>query len=67
PKARGAAMAVFTIPSLAGFFAGLASGVLIAMRRRGNAADMAQYGAVFGIIGFVIGVMISLIVPAAGA
>lgn len=44
--------------------AGIIAGVLLARYRGGNRADMAQYGAVFAIIGFLAGTLVMLVVPA---
>lgn len=43
---------------------GVVLGVILARYRGGNRADMAQYGAVFAVIGFLIGTLIMLVVPA---
>lgn len=43
---------------------GILIGVILGWRRGGNAMDMAQYGAVFALIGFVIGTLVMLVVPA---
>ncbi|WP_085943397.1 hypothetical protein [Jannaschia sp. CCS1] len=43
---------------------GVIAGVILARMRGGNRADMAQYGAVFAVIGFLIGTLIMLVVPA---
>ena len=43
---------------------GLGLGVLVARRRGGNAADQAQYAAVFAILGFLLGTLAMLVVPA---
>ncbi|UWQ94391.1 YtxH domain-containing protein [Rhodobacteraceae bacterium M385] len=43
---------------------GAVIGVFLARRKGGNAADMAQYGAVIAIIGFLIGTLLMLVVPA---
>lgn len=43
---------------------GILIGVILARYRGGNRADMAQYGAVFAVIGFMIGTLIMLVVPA---
>lgn len=55
---------MFSIPALAGLFAGAATGVIMAVRRKGNGLDMAQYAAVFAIIGFVLGVILTIILQA---
>lgn len=52
---------MFSIPALAGLCAGAVTGLFMAYRRKGNAADMAQYAAVFALIGFVIGVIATII------
>lgn len=43
---------------------GVIAGVVLARYRGGNRADMAQYGAVFAVIGFLVGTLIMLVVPA---
>lgn len=43
---------------------GILIGVILARMRGGNGMDMAQYGAVFAVIGFLIGTFIMLVVPA---
>lgn len=43
---------------------GVGLGVLLAWRRGGNALDMLQYAAVFALIGFVLGTIVMLVVPA---
>ncbi len=43
---------------------GILIGVVVGRRRGGNGMDMAQYGAVFAVIGFLIGTIIMLVVPA---
>ncbi|MGP1355014.1 hypothetical protein [Roseicyclus sp.] len=50
--------------NLIGALAGLVLGLLVARRRGGNRADMAQYAAVFAIIGFLLGTFAMLLVPA---
>ncbi|MEM1273757.1 MAG: hypothetical protein AAGF88_08070 [Pseudomonadota bacterium] len=57
---------MFSIPAMAGLCAGAVSGILIAARRKGNRADMAQYGAVYGIIGFVLGVIVTIVLSGTG-
>ncbi len=52
---------MFSIPALAGLCAGAVTGLFMAWRRKGNGADMAQYAAVFAIIGFVIGVIVTIV------
>jgi uncharacterized membrane protein len=47
-----------------GALAGLALGLFVARRRGGNRADLAQYAAVFAIIGFLLGTFAMLLVPA---
>jgi uncharacterized membrane protein len=49
-----------------GAVAGLAVGLFVARRRGGNRADLAQYAAVFAIIGFLIGTFAMLLLPAPG-
>ncbi len=46
----------------AGF--GILIGVLLGWRRGGNVMDMAQYGAVFAVIGFIVGTLLMFVVPA---
>lgn len=58
---------MFSIPALAGLSAGAVTGIFLAWRRKGNGADMAQYGAVCGIIGFLIGIILTIIVQQPGA
>lgn len=43
---------------------GVALGLYVARRRGGNRLDMAQYAAVFAIIGFLLGTFAMLMVPA---
>lgn len=43
---------------------GILLGVGLARYRGGNRADMAQYGAVFALIGFMLGTFIMLVIPA---
>lgn len=43
---------------------GVLLGLGVARFRGGNGADMAQYGAVFAVIGFLIGTFVMLVVPA---
>ena len=50
--------------NLIGALAGVILGALVARRRNGNRADIAQYAAVFAIIGFLLGTLAMLIVPA---
>lgn len=45
---------------LAGVFAGALMGVRSARQRGGNRNDMLQYGAVFGIIGGVVGLFLTI-------
>lgn len=46
---------------LPALFLGIAYGVWRARRRRGDVADMAQYGAVFGLIFGTIGAMLTVL------
>lgn len=55
---------MFTIPSLAGLCAGAITGAIMAARRRGNGADMLQYAVALGLLGFVIGIIFSILIPA---
>jgi uncharacterized membrane protein len=50
--------------NIIGGLAGLVLGLIVARRRGGNRADMAQYAAVFTIIGFLLGTFAMLLVPA---
>ena len=43
---------------------GVALGLYVARRRGGNRLDMAQYAAVFAIIGFLLGTFAMLLLPA---
>lgn len=43
---------------------GLLLGLLVARRRGGNRADLAQYAAVFAILGFLAGTLAMLLLPA---
>ncbi|MEX3014933.1 hypothetical protein [Gymnodinialimonas hymeniacidonis] len=43
---------------------GILVGALLAWRRKGNWQDIAQWAAVFALIGFLIGTIVMLIVPA---
>lgn len=43
---------------------GVIAGVVLARYRGGNRADMAQYGAVFAVIGFLVGTLVMFVVPA---
>lgn len=45
---------------------GVIAGVFVARLRGGNRADMAQYGAVFAIIGFLVGTLAMFILPPPG-
>lgn len=42
---------------------GVIVGVVLAGRRGGNRADMAQYGAVMAIIGFLVGTLAMFVIP----
>ncbi|AHM05622.1 hypothetical protein roselon_03364 [Roseibacterium elongatum DSM 19469] len=50
--------------NLIGAALGLVLGGLIAWRRKGNRLDIAQYAAVFTIIGFLLGTVAMLLMPA---
>ena len=50
--------------NLIGALLGAALGGLIAWRRQGNRLDIAQYMAVLGIIGFLLGTFAMLLMPA---
>jgi hypothetical protein len=43
---------------------GLLIGAGLARYRGGNGLDLAQYGAVFALIGFLLGTLIMLVIPA---
>jgi hypothetical protein len=43
---------------------GLLVGAGLAWRRKGNWPDVAQWAAVFAVIGFLIGTIVMLVVPA---
>ena len=43
---------------------GVVTGVIVARYRGGNRADMAQYGAVFAVIGFMVGTLLMFVIPA---
>lgn len=43
---------------------GVIVGLAVARYRGGNRLDLAQYGAVFAIIGFLVGTVIMFVVPA---
>jgi hypothetical protein len=47
-----------------GAILGLLLGVGMAWRRGGNKKDMLHYGAVFALVGFVLGAFTMLVVPA---
>jgi hypothetical protein len=47
-----------------GAVSGLLLGLVVARRRGGNRADLAQYAAVFAILGFLLGTFAMLLVPA---
>ena len=47
-----------------GAVAGVILGLVMARRRGGDRADMAQYAAVFAIVGFLLGTFAMLMVPA---
>lgn len=49
--------------NIIGGLVGIALGVFLARRRGGNRLDMAQYAAVFAIIGFLLGTFAMLMVP----
>ncbi len=57
---------MFTLPSLMGLALGAGGGALLARRRNGSGADIAHYAGVFAIIGFFLGLMISLVVGPPG-
>lgn len=43
---------------------GLLLGAGLAWRRKGNGLDMAQWAVVFALIGFLVGTIVMLLVPA---
>jgi uncharacterized membrane protein len=45
---------------------GIVLGLWTARRRGGNRLDMAHYATIFGILGFVIGAVAMLVIPAPG-
>jgi hypothetical protein len=47
-----------------GAVVGLVLGLVVARRRGGNRADLAQYAAVFAILGFLLGTFAMLLLPA---
>lgn len=47
-----------------GIVIGAGIGVVLARRRGGNRLDIAQWGAVFAVIGFLTGTLVMLVVPA---
>ncbi|MFW5641879.1 MAG: hypothetical protein ACOCY0_03845 [Roseicyclus sp.] len=47
-----------------GALIGLVLGLVVARRRGGNRADLAQYAAVFAILGFLAGTFVMLLLPA---
>jgi hypothetical protein len=47
-----------------GAVVGLVLGLVVARRRGGNRADLAQYAAVFAILGFLLGTFAMLLFPA---
>ncbi len=49
--------------NIIGGLVGIALGAFLARRRGGNRLDMAQYGAVVAIIGFLLGTFAMLMVP----
>lgn len=53
---------MFSIFALIGLLGGAGVGAFVARRRGGNGMDMAQYAAVFGVIGFVLGVLFTVTV-----
>lgn len=52
---------MFTLPSIAGFFLGAALGAILAYRRKGSRLDMAHWAAVFALLGFLAGVVWTLV------
>jgi hypothetical protein len=52
--------------NIIGGLAGLVLGLIVARRRGGNRLDLAQYAAVFAIIGFLLGTFAMLLFPAPG-
>ncbi len=51
------------LPALIGLVAGLALGLLIAYRKKGNKLDLLHYSIVMGLIGLTLGYFIMLVVP----
>lgn len=47
-----------------GALIGILLGAGLARYRGGNGMDIAQYGAVFAVIGFLLGTLIMLVIPA---
>jgi hypothetical protein len=47
-----------------GAVVGIVLGLVVARRRGGNRADLAQYAAVFAILGFLLGTFAMLLLPA---
>lgn len=52
--------------NIIGALVGLGLGIVVARRRGGNRLDLAQYAAVFAIIGFLLGTFAMLLLPAPG-
>ena len=51
-------------PALLGLLGGIALGLFMAFRKKGNKLDLLHYGAVCGLIGFTLGYFVMLVVPA---
>jgi uncharacterized membrane protein len=45
---------------------GIALGLWVARKRRGNRLDLAHYATIFGIVGFILGAFAMLVIPAPG-
>ena len=52
------------LPALIGLFSGLALGLFIAYRKKGNRLDLLHYAVVMGLIGLTLGYFVMLVVPA---
>ncbi len=52
------------LPALIGFIGGIALGLFMAYRKKGNKLDLLHYGAVCGLIGVTLGYFAMLVLPA---